>query len=156
MAWKPAASCGAPAWRCARSTASIWRSSPAKRWGWWVNPAAANPRSVALLIRLIPATAGYVEFDGAEVLRLDSRALREMRRGMQIVFQDPFGALNPRMSVEETCMEPLLIHGTRRGPEARAAVGKMLEMVGCPKARGYASRTSSPAASASGSALRAH
>ncbi len=86
-----------------------------------------------MLIRLIPATAGYVEFDGADVLRLDARALRDVRRGMQIVFQDPFGALNPRMSVEETVLEPLLIHGTRRGPEARAAVGKMLEMVGLPE-----------------------
>jgi oligopeptide/dipeptide ABC transporter ATP-binding protein len=86
-----------------------------------------------VLIRLIPATGGYVEFDGADVLRLDSRALREVRRGMQIVFQDPFGALNPRMSVEETVLEPLLIHGTRRGPDARAAVGKMLEMVGLPE-----------------------
>jgi oligopeptide/dipeptide ABC transporter ATP-binding protein len=86
-----------------------------------------------VLIRLIPATAGYVEFDGADVLRLDPRALREVRRGMQIVFQDPFGALNPRMSVEETIMEPLLIHGTRRGPESRAAVGKMLDMVGLPE-----------------------
>jgi oligopeptide/dipeptide ABC transporter ATP-binding protein len=86
-----------------------------------------------VLIRLIPATAGYVEFDGADVLRLDARALRETRRGMQIVFQDPFGALNPRMSVEETVMEPLLIHGIKRGQESHAAVGKMLEMVGLPE-----------------------
>jgi oligopeptide/dipeptide ABC transporter ATP-binding protein len=86
-----------------------------------------------VLIRLIPATAGYVEFDGADVLRLDARALRETRRGMQIVFQDPFGALNPRMSVEETVMEPLLIHGMKRGADSRAAVGKMLDMVGLPE-----------------------
>ncbi|HET6607676.1 MAG TPA: oligopeptide/dipeptide ABC transporter ATP-binding protein [Rhodopila sp.] len=90
-----------------------------------------------VLIRLIPATAGYVEFDGADVLRLKARELREARRGMQIVFQDPFGALNPRMSVEETVLEPLLIHGARRNAETRGAVGKMLEMVGLPdSARG--------------------
>ena len=76
-----------------------------------------------LLIRLIPATAGQVVFDGMEITSLDPKRLRAARRGMQIVFQDPFGALNPRMSVEETIMEPLLIHGARRDDAIRAACG---------------------------------
>jgi ABC-type dipeptide/oligopeptide/nickel transport system ATPase component len=85
-----------------------------------------------VLIRLVPATAGFVAFDGQDILALPPKALREARRGMQIVFQDPFGALNPRMSVEETVMEPLLIHGHRRNPETRATVARMLDMVGLP------------------------
>jgi oligopeptide/dipeptide ABC transporter ATP-binding protein len=85
-----------------------------------------------VLIRLVPATAGRVVFDGQDIAGLGARALREARRGMQIVFQDPFGALNPRMSVEETIMEPLLIHGTRRGAQAQDAVTAMLGRVGLP------------------------
>jgi oligopeptide/dipeptide ABC transporter ATP-binding protein len=90
-----------------------------------------------LLIRLIPATAGQVVFDGQEITSLGPKALRAARRAMQIVFQDPFGALNPRMSVEETIMEPLLIHGSRRGAAAREAVTRMLDMVGLPESARY-------------------
>jgi oligopeptide/dipeptide ABC transporter ATP-binding protein len=89
-----------------------------------------------LLIRLIPATAGQVVFDGMEIMSLDPKRLRAARRGMQIVFQDPFGALNPRMSVEETVMEPLLIHGSRRN-DAREAVTEMLDRVGLPASARY-------------------
>ena len=90
-----------------------------------------------LLIRLIPATSGRVMFDGQNLTSLPAKALRTARRAMQIVFQDPFGALNPRMSVEETIMEPLLIHGARRGPLAREAVTRMLDMVGLPDSARY-------------------
>jgi oligopeptide/dipeptide ABC transporter ATP-binding protein len=90
-----------------------------------------------LLIRLIPATAGCVVFDGQELTSLGPKALRTARRAMQIVFQDPFGALNPRMSVEETVMEPLLIHGGRRGPVEREAVASMLDRVGLPESARY-------------------
>jgi oligopeptide/dipeptide ABC transporter ATP-binding protein len=90
-----------------------------------------------LLIRLIPATAGQVVFDGQEITGLDPKRLRAARRAMQIVFQDPFGALNPRMSVEETIMEPLLIHGARRGAVTREAVTRMLDMVGLPDSARY-------------------
>jgi oligopeptide/dipeptide ABC transporter ATP-binding protein len=90
-----------------------------------------------LLIRLIPATAGEVVFDGTEIMGLDAARMRAVRRGMQIVFQDPFGALNPRMSVEETVMEPLLIHGSRRNDASRASVAKMLDMVGLPESARY-------------------
>ena len=85
-----------------------------------------------LLIRLIPATAGQVVFDGTEITSLDPKRMRAVRRGMQIVFQDPFGSLNPRMSVEQTVMEPLLIHGSRRSAAATDAVGKILDKVGLP------------------------
>ncbi|WP_428486665.1 ABC transporter ATP-binding protein [Rhodopila sp.] len=90
-----------------------------------------------LLIRLIPATGGQVTFDGQEITRLGAKALRAARRSMQIVFQDPFGALNPRMSVEDTIMEPLLIHGVVKAVAAREAVTAMLDKVGLPASARY-------------------
>jgi oligopeptide/dipeptide ABC transporter ATP-binding protein len=85
-----------------------------------------------LLIRLIPPTSGSVVFDGREITGLDAKSLRAVRRSMQIVFQDPFGALNPRMSVEDTIMEPLLIDGVHKGEAAREVVAAMLDRVGLP------------------------
>jgi oligopeptide/dipeptide ABC transporter ATP-binding protein len=85
-----------------------------------------------MIIRLIEPTAGSIVFDGVDITRLDMNALREHRRGMQIVFQDPFGALNPRMTVEDIIMEPLLIHGARPDATARARVDEMLGLVGLP------------------------
>jgi oligopeptide/dipeptide ABC transporter ATP-binding protein len=85
-----------------------------------------------LLIRLIPPTSGNVLFDGADITRLGIAELREKRRAMQIIFQDPYGALNPRMSVEDIIAEPLLIHGARMGAETRRTVAAMLELVGLP------------------------
>ena len=85
-----------------------------------------------LLIRLLEPTLGNIVFAGVDISRLRGKALREQRRAMQIVFQDPYGALNPRMSVEEIVMEPLLIHGARADAAARARVGAMLSLVGLP------------------------
>jgi oligopeptide/dipeptide ABC transporter ATP-binding protein len=85
-----------------------------------------------LLIRLIPPTAGEIRFDGTDITQLGSAAMREKRRAMQIIFQDPYGALNPRMSVEDIIMEPLLIHGARAGAASRREVAGMLELVGLP------------------------
>jgi oligopeptide/dipeptide ABC transporter ATP-binding protein len=85
-----------------------------------------------LLIRLIPSTAGEIRFEGTDITQLGAAALREKRRSMQIIFQDPYGALNPRMSVEDIIMEPLLIHGARANAESRRQVAAMLELVGLP------------------------
>ena len=63
-----------------------------------------------LLLRLIEPTAGSVHFDSHDVLAADRAELRRLRRDMQIVFQDPFGSLNPRMPVEAILAEPLIIH----------------------------------------------
>src|SRR5688500_4242442 len=63
------------------------------------------------LLRLIPATAGRVVFDNQEVLNLPESAMRPLRRRMQIVFQDPFASLSPRLTVERIVAEPLEIHG---------------------------------------------
>jgi oligopeptide/dipeptide ABC transporter ATP-binding protein len=89
-----------------------------------------------LLIRLIEPTGGQVRFAGVEITALDARAMRAQRRGMQIVFQDPYGALDPRMCVEDIVLEPLLIHGARRDAATRAQVAVMLDRVGLPARSG--------------------
>jgi peptide/nickel transport system ATP-binding protein len=83
------------------------------------------------ILRLIEPTAGTVTFAGQDVGRLDRRELRALRRKMQIIFQDPYGSLNPRMTVEAALVEPLTIHGLggdRAGRRDRAAA--LLEEVG--------------------------
>ncbi len=84
-----------------------------------------------VLIRLIPATSGQILFDGADILAMDNKALRVARRSMQIVFQDPYGALNPRMTVEDIIAEPLAIQGASAAAR-QAEVGAMLDKVGLP------------------------
>ena len=63
------------------------------------------------ILRLVPVTSGQVDFDGTDVTALHGRELKNMRRRMQIIFQDPFASLNPRMTVYDTLAEPLLLHG---------------------------------------------
>ena len=85
------------------------------------------------LIRLIEPTDGTILFDGVDIAALDMKAMRPKRRAMQIIFQDPYGALNPRMSVEDIIMEPLLIHGAKADAATRALVADMLRLVGLPQ-----------------------
>ena len=68
------------------------------------------------LLRLIEPTAGEIEFEGRDVLSLGKTEMRELRREMQIVFQDPYASLNPRMKVGDIVGEPLVIHkvGTKK------------------------------------------
>jgi oligopeptide transport system ATP-binding protein len=82
------------------------------------------------ILRLISATAGAVEFEGDDILRLDRRQLREKRRRMQIVFQDPNGSLNPRMTIEQIVGEALEVHGIARGAALREEVALLLSQVG--------------------------
>ena len=85
-----------------------------------------------LLLRLIEPTAGRIAFDGRDITGLGRAEMRAVRRSMQIIFQDPYGALNPRMSVEDIIAEPLIIHGATPGAETRRQVTQMLEKVGLP------------------------
>jgi oligopeptide/dipeptide ABC transporter ATP-binding protein len=82
------------------------------------------------ILRLIEPTSGAVTFDGANVLALDPARLRELRRRMQIVFQDPFSSLNPRMTVGAIVREGLIIHKLAEGAAAQARVKQLLEEVG--------------------------
>ncbi len=84
------------------------------------------------LLRLIEPTSGEVYFDGVDLLRLPPRQMRAMRRHMQIIFQDPYASLNPRMTVEEIIEEPLRIHRVGTAAERRARVREVLEEVGLP------------------------
>jgi oligopeptide/dipeptide ABC transporter ATP-binding protein len=81
------------------------------------------------VLRLIEPTSGSVAFRDEDVLSATPQRLRELRRSMQIVFQDPFASLNPRMPVRDTIAEPLLIHGTER-TTAISRVAELLEAVG--------------------------
>src|SRR4051812_41796821 len=63
-----------------------------------------------LILRLLEPTAGSVSFNGTNVLAASSSDLRRLRREMQIIFQDPFGSLDPRMKIEQIISEPLLVH----------------------------------------------
>jgi len=82
-----------------------------------------------LVLRLIEPTAGKIVFDGRDLGALDARALRAERRAMQIIFQDPYSSLNPRMTVGQTLAEPLMLHGL--APEGRSErVAELLRTVG--------------------------
>ena len=82
------------------------------------------------ILRLVPISAGEVLYQGRNVLSLDRSSMQQLRRKMQVVFQDPLGSLNPRMTIGSNVAEPLVVHrmGTRR--ERRTRVATMLERVG--------------------------
>jgi oligopeptide transport system ATP-binding protein len=82
-----------------------------------------------LILRLIDATAGTCRFDGAEVFALSGHEMRALRREMQIVFQDPYGAFNPRMSVGRIIGEALELRGINNRTERDAEIGRLLELV---------------------------
>lgn len=85
------------------------------------------------LLRLIEPTSGLLRFEGVNLLDLAPAELRQARRRMQIIFQDPVGSLNPRMKAEEIVAEPLVIHELATGPGARRArVTELLARVGLP------------------------
>jgi peptide/nickel transport system ATP-binding protein len=82
------------------------------------------------ILRLIEPTAGSVRFDGREMVGMGRRELRALRREMQIVFQDPYSSLNPRLTVGSMLAEPLAIHKLARGQAARDRVAELLTLVG--------------------------
>jgi ABC-type oligopeptide transport system ATPase subunit len=82
------------------------------------------------MLRLIEPTSGAVRFRGANVLELGVKSLREARRHMQVVFQDPFSSLNPRMRVGQIVEEPLIIHRLGGRDSRRRRVGELLRLVG--------------------------
>jgi oligopeptide/dipeptide ABC transporter ATP-binding protein len=76
------------------------------------------------ILRLIEPTSGRVTFDGHDVFSLSERDMRGLRREMQIIFQDPYGSLNPRMTVGAMLEEPILVHGIDSASEREASVGE--------------------------------
>jgi oligopeptide transport system ATP-binding protein len=83
-----------------------------------------------LILRLIEPSRGKVLINGRDVVGLPASQMRPLRREMQIIFQDPFGSLNPRLTVEEIVAEPMVIHGERFGPAIKKRVVELLGLVG--------------------------
>ncbi len=82
------------------------------------------------ILQLYRPTAGHVLFGGQELTTLKGEALRKMRRQMQMIFQDPYASLNPRMTVGDIIGEPLLVHNIAKGKDRRERVQELLEVVG--------------------------
>ncbi|HYE08236.1 MAG TPA: oligopeptide/dipeptide ABC transporter ATP-binding protein [Planctomycetota bacterium] len=82
------------------------------------------------LLRLIEPTGGSVRIDGRELTGIPRRALRPMRRDLQMIFQDPYGSLNPRLTVAAILIEPMLVHGIADRDGARARAADLLRRVG--------------------------
>jgi oligopeptide/dipeptide ABC transporter ATP-binding protein len=91
-----------------------------------------------LMLRLIEPTGGALRFDGTDLAKVSAKDMRERRRELQIIFQDPFSSLNPRMTVESIITEPLVIHGIGNSASRRARAHELLDIVGL--ARSYANR----------------
>jgi oligopeptide/dipeptide ABC transporter ATP-binding protein len=85
------------------------------------------------LIRLLEPTSGSIAFEGEDIVTLDAAELRRRRRRFQMIFQDPYGSLNPRLSVEDALAEPIVVHGLARRAEAPDRVRELLRLVGLPE-----------------------
>jgi oligopeptide transport system ATP-binding protein len=83
-----------------------------------------------LILRLIDATEGSVIFDGKDVLTLNNADMRALRRQMQIIFQNPYASLDPRMTIGDSIAEPIKIHKTHTGPGINKRVRELLDIVG--------------------------
>lgn len=100
-----------------------------------VGPSGSGKSTLArVLLRLLPPDAGAIHFDGIDLLALHGAPLRRVRRRIQMVFQDPLAAFNPRTSVGAAIADPLRIHGIVPAARRRAAVEALLDRVGLPAA----------------------
>ncbi len=86
------------------------------------------------ILRLIPATSGKVLYKDRDILKLSRAEMKPLRREMQIIFQDPAGSLNPRLSVGKIIGEPIEVHGLAKGDDLRKQVEQLLDRVGLPRA----------------------
>jgi oligopeptide transport system ATP-binding protein len=83
-----------------------------------------------LLLRLLPVTKGEIDFEERNILTMKRGDIRRLRRSVQIIFQDPFASLNPRMSIGEIIAEPIRIHGLAKGKDVDDRVRELLGLVG--------------------------
>jgi oligopeptide transport system ATP-binding protein len=83
-----------------------------------------------MLLHLLPATSGSISYNGAEITTMRPDDIRRLRRQIQIIFQDPYASLNPRMTIGEIIGEPLRIHGIATGRAAKDRVQELLRLVG--------------------------
>ncbi|TLS38705.1 ABC transporter ATP-binding protein [Pseudalkalibacillus caeni] len=83
-----------------------------------------------MMLGLLPPTEGTVTFEGKDLTSLSKEELRRLRKDLQVIFQDPFSSLNPRMTIEQLIGEPLKIHGVMQGKQLRNEVIRLLKTVG--------------------------
>ena len=107
------------------------------------------------ITRLYGLTSGTIRFGGVDISGISEREMRPLRRRIQMVFQDPYASLNPRRRVRDLVAEPLRVHTGMSGPESNAASPNCSRSLGSNRIMPCDSHTSSPAANASASALRA-
>ena len=88
---------------------------------------STTARAVAHLLQI---QGGHIEFNGQEIDALTGSKLKALRRDVQMVFQDPYASLDPRLTIEESLLEPLTVHGIAKGDDARQRVGELLGKVG--------------------------
>jgi len=81
------------------------------------------------ILQLYKPTAGRVHFDGVDLVGLKGESMRKMRRKIQMIFQDPYASLNPRMTVEQLVGEPLMVHNVATGEEIKQRVAHLLDLV---------------------------
>ncbi|MFY0542597.1 ABC transporter ATP-binding protein [Brevibacillus sp. H7] len=84
------------------------------------------------VLRIIEPTSGRIHFDGEDITNVDARQLKQLRRKMQMIFQNPYSSLNPRLTIRQTFMEVLRVHRLAAGRESER-IGELLELVGLPK-----------------------
>ena len=115
---------------CARSTGCRSTSSRARRSGSSASPDAASRRSGGVVTQLQPVSAGSIFFEGKDLAALHGESLRQMRRRVQMIFQDPYGSLNPRMTVGNIIGEPLANFGLAKGRSSARAVQEVMRICG--------------------------
>jgi oligopeptide transport system ATP-binding protein len=103
---------------------------PAKTLGLVGESGCGKSTTGRCVIRLLEPTEGSVEFEGQDVRGLKGKPLKEYRRDVQIIFQDPYASLNPRMTIGEIVSEPLKVHRFGKKDDSRARVQELLEVVG--------------------------
>ena len=89
-----------------------------------------------LILRLTEPTSGNIRFDGHDLMAVSHREMRRLRRDMQIIFQDPFGSLDPRLRVDDIIAEPLIIHERISANSRRERVAQLLRAVGMDESAG--------------------
>jgi peptide/nickel transport system ATP-binding protein len=89
-----------------------------------------------LILRLTEPTSGSIRFDGHDLMAASAREMRRLRRDMQIIFQDPFGSLDPRLRVDDIIAEPLIIHERMTANSRRERVAQLLRAVGMDQSAG--------------------
>ena len=87
-----------------------------------------------LILRLLTPDAGHIQFDDQDIAELNERQFKPLRKEIQMIFQDPYSSLNPRMTVAQSIAEGVRISGITNGEKLRRRIGQLLEMVGMPAA----------------------